>query len=109
MELFLSTQIDLKVLLYKKNFEKYIRFISETLNCPNKIELIFRASEHAFKANAFHTHCDNINDTLVLVRTSFGRTLGGYSHYKWNDERKDYNGYVHDSGRRSFLMQLDLQ
>ena len=70
--------------------------------------MIFRASEHGFKASAFHKNCDNINDTLVLVRSEFDRTIGGYSHYKWNDERKDTNGVVNDSARKAFLIQLDL-
>jgi hypothetical protein len=40
------------------------------------------------------------------VRTEFGRTLAGYTHYKWNAVSK---GYVHDEGRRAFLLSLDQQ
>jgi hypothetical protein len=38
------------------------------------------------------------------VRTEFGRTLAGYTHYKWNAVSK---GYVHDEGRRAFLLSFD--
>jgi hypothetical protein len=39
------------------------------------------------------------------VRTEFGRTIGGYSHYKWN-AGDDY-GWVHDEGRQTFLLSFD--
>jgi hypothetical protein len=71
-----------------------------------RLALMFRASEHAFSAEAFHAHCDDTEDTLALVRTEFGRTLAGYSHYKWNAVSK---GYVHDEGRRAFLLSFDQQ
>ena len=50
---------------------------------PNEVKLLFRASEHNFSAKAFHQKCDNIEDTLVLIRTQFGKTIGGYTHYPW--------------------------
>jgi hypothetical protein len=61
------------------------------------LERVFRASEHGFSAVAFHKHCDDIEDTLTLVRTEHGRTIGGYSHYKWNAVTSDY---VHDEERQ---------
>jgi len=43
---------------------------------------------------------------LVLIRTEFGKTIGGFSQYKWN---KEYSGnYVNDTARQSCLLQLDL-
>ena len=68
------------------------------------MELLFTASQHNFSSAAFHKHCDNIPDTLTLVRTGGGKTIAGYSHYKWNQ----VSGYVKDSGRRVFLVQMDL-
>ena len=100
--------IDSKVLQLKKNIQKDTIFISKALNYPIKIELIFRASEHQFRARAFHQCCNNINDTLILIRTEFGRTIGGYTHYKWNNERKNSSEYVDDPAKRTFLFQLDL-
>jgi hypothetical protein len=77
------------------------------LHHPKAIKLLFRASQHAFSASAFHAKCDHIEDTLVLVRTEYGKTIGGFTHYKWN---KDLSGtYVHDEGRKAFMFQLDLQ
>ena len=72
---------------------------------PKKVELLFTASQHNFSSAAFHKHCDNIPDTLTLVRTGGGKTIAGYSHYQWNQVSCDY---VEDSGRRVFLVQMDL-
>ena len=37
-----------------------INFLSEALGRPCRLKRIFRASEHNFRADAFHKHCDNI-------------------------------------------------
>ena len=83
-----------------------MKFISESLGNPKGFQLLYRASEDGFGAKEFHKHCDNISDTFVLIRTEFGRTIAGYTHYKWNQVK---GGYVHDAGRKSFLLQLDLR
>ena len=71
---------------------------------PVKWERIFRASEHNFKIAAFHEKCDNKEDTLVLIRTQFGKTIGGYTHYPWDQS----NSWLSDSGRRACIFSLDL-
>ena len=78
-------------------------FLKNILGNPRRIERIFRASEHNFRAAAFHEKCDNKRDTLTLVRTEFGRTIGGYSHYPWQSS----GGYLSDGGMRAFLFSLD--
>ena len=78
----------------------------DTLNSPVRIEKLFRASEHGFKADAFHEKCDNQNDTLLLVRTEFGKTIGGYTHYPWQPENP---WHFSDVGRRAFIFSLDMQ
>ena len=62
---------------------KQLKYLTEILNKPNRMDLLFRASEHDFRAAAFHEKCDNKADTVVLVRTEFGKTIGGYTHYPW--------------------------
>jgi hypothetical protein len=72
----------------KDNMTQDIKFISKALDYPSQIQLLFRASEHAFKVKAFHQYCDKINDTLVLIRTEFGKTIAGYSHYRWGNKEE---------------------
>ena len=58
------------------------RILNETMKV-HRVERLFRASEHGFTAADFHQRCDNKEDTLVLIRTEFGKTIGGYTHYPW--------------------------
>ena len=76
----------------------------KSVNYPAKIERIFRASEHNFRAAAFHQKCDNKTDTLTLLVTHFGKTIGGYSHYEWKSD----GSYVNNSGRRVCIFSLDM-
>ena len=72
-----------------------------------KVEKLFRASEHNFSVTAFHEKCDNKEDTLVLVRTEFGKNIGGYTHNPWKSVTGD-GEWVCDSGRKAFLFSLDM-
>ena len=71
-----------------------------------RIEKLFKASENGFRAAAFHEKCDNISDTLVLVRTEFGKTIGGFTHYPWLPKSPEW---FSDAGRRAFIFSLDMQ
>jgi hypothetical protein len=86
-----------------KDADKHLQLLRESFGQPAQLERIFRASEHGFSAAAFHKHCNDIEDTLTILRTEFGRTIGGYSHYKWNAVSRDY---VRDEGRRAFLLSF---
>ena len=48
--------------------QEQAEFLLEILGNPKKITRIFRASEHAFSAAAFHNKCDGVSNTLTLVR-----------------------------------------
>ena len=54
-----------------------INFLMNALGNPCRVESIFKASEHNFMPVAFHEHCDDIEDTVVLIRTEYGKTIGG--------------------------------
>ena len=79
-------------------------FIFFSLGLPKKLQLLFRASEHQFKAAAFHQHCDGIENTFVIARTDFGRTIAGFTCHKWASIGGDVNGESKDA----FLLQVDL-
>ena len=69
---------------------------------------MYRASEHNFSAVAFHHYCDGQVDTLVLIRTEFGKTIGGHTHYPWGSVGGE-GEWVHNSGRRAFLFSLNMK
>ena len=50
--------------------------------------------------------CNNQSDTLVLVRTEFGKTIGGYTHYPWLSGKP---GSTNDAERRSFIFSVDMK
>ena len=54
--------------LWKEEKGKF-QYLMQALDRPKKMDLIFRASQHYFSAGAFHHKCDNVEDTLVLIKT----------------------------------------
>ena len=91
------TKIDSEVLRMAGAVSKHTQFISDSLCRPSSLRLLFRASEHQFRAKAFHSKCDGINDTFVLVRTEFGKTIAGYSGYTWEakaDQKEGKKSYI---------------
>ena len=80
----------------------------EMLEKPRRVERIFKASDHNFKVEAFHKHCDNIEDTLVLVNTEFGKVIGGFTHYPWKSPAH-FEEEVKDKARKAFIFSLDMK
>lgn len=67
----------------KSGFEEQKRFLFEALEKPREIKLLFRASEHNFRAAEFHKYCDGIANTLTIVKTQYGKIIGGYTPIPW--------------------------
>jgi hypothetical protein len=44
------------------------------------MKLLFSGSRDGFGTSVFHEKCDNIQDTLTILRTEFGRTIASYNH-----------------------------
>lgn len=66
----------------------------------NEWRLLYRASEHDFSSKEFHTNCDDIPNTLVIVKSKNGYIFGGFTNAKWNN--KDV--YIADES--AFLFSL---
>jgi len=45
---------------------------------------IYRASVDGFRANDFHSRCDNKQGTLIIIKTNEGYIFGGYTEALWN-------------------------
>lgn len=83
---------------------KQVRFIHQVLDCPKQLNCLFRASEHSFQARKFHELCDGVSHTLTLLKTEFGKTLGGYTPLSWNSSK----GFGRDEDLETFLLSVDL-
>lgn len=64
-----------------------------------RIEMIFRASEHHFKAEKFHLLCDGKFPTIVIIKSNFGKIFGRYTNSKWGSDDK----WVIDDTKSSFI------
>ena len=42
----------------------------------------------------------------MLVRTEFGKTIGGFTHYPWLPGNP---GYTKDAGRKAFVFSVDMK
>lgn len=62
--------------------------------------LCYRGSRDGFSANDFHEKCDEMQDTMTIVKTTSGRIFGGYSRAAW----RSTEGYVFE--KDSFVFSL---
>ena len=51
----------------------------------------------------FHKKCDNIPNTLVLIKSKGKRRFGGFTPIPWKSER----GYIEDKKNQTFVFSLD--
>ncbi len=78
-----------------------------SLQQPKGFKLLFKASEHQFSAAKFYEHCDKVKNVLVLVKTQFGKVIGGYNPYGWSSEMN--GNYTVDQQKKCFLFSVDLK
>ena len=50
-------------------------------------KLIYRATENGDKISDFHKKCDDINNTLMLIKTKSNFIFGGFTQSGWKNER----------------------
>jgi hypothetical protein len=78
-------------------------FVDQELIEGKDLELIYRGSDHGFKASDFHTKCDNIADTLVVIQSNHGKVFGGRTSKMWNHCDR---GWMKEDGS-AFIFSLD--
>jgi hypothetical protein len=68
-----------------------------------KWHLLYRASEHGFTAENFHSKCDKQAKTLTIIKTTNDHIFGGYTEQLWNHS-ESFNGYKSDEN--AFIFSL---
>ena len=64
--------------------------------------LIYQASIHSFRSSSFHSKCDNIRNTLTIIKSKdYNYIFGGFTTAQWN---QNVNKYVYDSN--AFIFSL---
>ena len=54
------------------------------INKKFNLNLLYRATRNGDSDSSFHKICDNIKDTITLVKTKTGLIFGGYTNETWN-------------------------
>ena len=60
-------------------------------------KVLYRGSEHSFRARAFHKHCDHKGPTLTLIKSTTGHVFGGFTTLSWasaGSYRKDATAFI---------------
>ena len=69
-----------------------------------EIKKLYQATIDGDGAINFHSKCDNIPNTLVIIKSAGNRRFGGFVTYAWSSNEKKY---VED--KNAFLFSLDKQ
>ena len=90
-----------------KENEKDIIF-KEIENKMNKrikeIKKLYQATIDGGDSIYFHSKCDNIPNTLVLVKSEGNRRFGGFTPIPWKSEKKIW---LNDQDNKTFVFSLD--
>ena len=92
---------DSKILTKPEEFKFLAKIFKEQNNETKKKfkpNLLFRATRDGDNGLIFHKKCDNIKDTLTLVKTKTGNIFGGYTSETWNG-----NNYKKDDNYRQII------
>jgi len=77
----------------------FFRTIQGWLGGPRHWDLRYRGTRDGFSATNFHSNCDNIGATVIIIRAN-GYLFGGYTPLSWNTT----SGYLSNSN--CFLFTL---
>ena len=59
--------------------------------------LLYRATRDGFTPAAFHSRCDNISNTITIIKTNLNYVFGGYTSVGWNSNEEwitDSDAYI---------------
>jgi hypothetical protein len=54
---------------------------------PISYELLYRASQNNFEVKKFWEKCNGAANTVTLIRTNFGKVIGGFTPLSWKKEK----------------------
>ena len=68
-----------------------------------KIKKLYQATIDEGDPINFHNNCDNISNTLVLIKSEGNRRFGGFTPIPWKSNRV----YKKNSENKTFVFSLD--
>ena len=91
-------KIDEKDMLYKEIENKMNKRIKE-------INKLYQATIDGGDPINFHSKCDNIPNTLVLIKSEGKRRFGGFTPIPWKSI--EGNNWIKDPENKTFVFSLD--
>jgi hypothetical protein len=93
--------------------EEHIHFLNDRLLQDKDVpkgknvvyKLLYRCSKNGEKSKIFHELCDGFPQTLTVIRTTKGKTFGGYTEQTWKDDTQKLGKLKKDN--KAFLFSLD--
>jgi hypothetical protein len=77
-----------------KNEDKLLEHLLGFLNNrKSPLKLCYRASLHGWSSQNFHTRCDNIAGTVVLVKVG-NWIFGGYTDQPWKGKNYYFTNFI---------------
>jgi hypothetical protein len=76
--------------------------LTQMLNNQPETKLVYRATRDGFAASSFHSKCDNISNTVTIIKTTSNSVFGGFTSATWRSDR--YYGYYYDAN--AFIFSL---
>jgi hypothetical protein len=67
-----------------------------------ELKLLYRSSRDGLSNENFHSKCDNMGRTVVIIETTNGGVVGGYTNTAW----KSSSGRAHANADKAFLFAL---
>ena len=67
--------------------------------------MLFRASKHYFESERFHEYCDEVKNTMTIIKTEYNKLVVGFTPLAWNKTQ----GIRADPTGSTFLLSLDLK
>ena len=80
--------------------EKVRNWLKEAVECDVRLELLYRSSRDGLSASNFHSKCDNKGPTVVILETTDGGRIGGFTNTSWSSNDQ----YAYDD--KAFLFAL---
>jgi hypothetical protein len=69
-------------------------YLTQILKYPIEVKLLYRATKDGFQASSFHSKCDNLANTVTIVKTTSNSVFGGYTSAPWTiNLYNDFNSY----------------
>ncbi len=68
---------------YQQKYHLFAHLLSKKKSKIIKSALLYRASDHGWQPEDFHSKCDNNGPTVCLFKSKLGDCFGGYTSKNW--------------------------